>query len=64
MQLSYVNPNYVTFSNILPTCVAMRAIEECMDIHKRVFENGFASNVVVLKALIDMYANYGIIHKA
>jgi len=35
-----------------------------MDIHKRVFENGFASNVVVLKALIDMYANYGIIHKA
>jgi len=34
-----------------------------MDIHQRVVENGFSSNVTILNALIDMYAKCGTIHK-
>jgi len=35
-----------------------------MYIHQRVVEDDFASNVVVMNALIDMYAKYGSVEKA
>jgi len=35
-----------------------------MDIHQRVVENGFTMNVMVVNAMIGMYAKYGRIHKA
>jgi len=34
-----------------------------MKIYQRVVENDFASNVVVVKALIGIYTTCGIIHK-
>ena len=39
MQLLSVKPNFSTFINILSACISMRALEEGMDIHKRVVEN-------------------------
>jgi len=47
---------------ILPTCATMRALEEGMEIHQRVVENGFPLNVVAMNALIGMHAKYGRIH--
>lgn len=52
------------FSNIIPSCSIVGALEEGMDIHQRVFENIFSFNVVVVSALIDMYTNYRRIQKA
>ena len=63
MQLSGVKPNSTTFASILPACATMGSLEEGMDIHERVVENGFASNIVVVSALIDIYAKCGRIHK-
>ena len=40
----------------------MRALEEGMEIHQRVVENGFPLNVVAMNALIGMHAKYGRIH--
>lgn len=37
----------------------MGAVEEVMDIHQRVIENVFSSDVVVVSALIDMYTKCG-----
>lgn len=62
-QFSYVKINYITFSNILPICSTMGALEGGMEIHQRVVENGFVSNVVIVKALIGMYWKYERIHK-
>jgi len=42
----------------------MGALEEGMDIHQRVVENGLALNIMVWTALIDMYAKCETIHKA
>jgi len=42
----------------------MGALEEGMDIHQRVVENGFSSNIVVMNALIEMYTKCGRIYKA
>jgi len=42
----------------------MGALEEGMNICQRVVENSFTLNIVVLTALIDMYAKCEIIHKA
>jgi len=64
MQLLYVKPKYVTFTNILLACATMGALEEGMEIHQRVFENDFASNFMVVEVLIGMYAKCGRIHKA
>ena len=64
MQLSDVKPNSITFASILPACATMGALEEGMDIHQSVVENGFALNVVVVSALIAMYAKCGRIEKA
>lgn len=64
MQLSYVKPNFIIISSILLSCATMGALEEVMDIHQRVVENYFVSNVVVVKSLIGMYATCGIIQKA
>jgi len=42
----------------------MVALEEGMDIHQRVVENRFSSNVVVMNALIGMHTKHGRIHKS
>lgn len=59
MQLSKVKPNFATFVSILAACATMGALEEGMDIHQRVVENGFSWNVVVWSTLLTMYAESG-----
>jgi len=52
------NTNFATFAIIFPTCASMGALEEGMGIHQRVVQNGFSFNIMVVNALIDMYAKY------
>jgi len=42
----------------------MGGIEEGMNIHQRVVENGFALKIMVLIGLIEMYVKCETIHKA
>ncbi|XP_057870779.1 putative pentatricopeptide repeat-containing protein At1g68930 isoform X2 [Cryptomeria japonica] len=64
MQLTGVNPNSATFVSILPACAKMGALEQGVEIHQSIIESGFLSDVVVVSALVDMYAKCGRIHKA
>ncbi|KAH9323955.1 hypothetical protein KI387_018594, partial [Taxus chinensis] len=63
MQLRGVKPNSATFASILPACAKMGALDQGMQLHQRIIEGGFLSDVV-LNALIDMYAKCGSIQKA
>ncbi|XP_059076511.1 pentatricopeptide repeat-containing protein At2g13600-like [Cryptomeria japonica] len=63
MQLAGVKPNSPTFASILPSCAKLAALEQGMEIHQKVMESGFLSDVVAT-ALIDMYAKCGSILKA
>lgn len=58
MQISRVNLNSITFSNVLLLYATMEALEEDTQIYQGVVENSFSSNFVVVSALIDMYAKY------
>ncbi|XP_059065244.1 pentatricopeptide repeat-containing protein At1g08070, chloroplastic [Cryptomeria japonica] len=64
MQLADVEPNSATFASILPSCAKMGALEQGMEMHQKIIENGFLSGVVVVTALMDMYAKCGSIEKA
>ncbi|XP_057848233.2 pentatricopeptide repeat-containing protein At2g13600-like [Cryptomeria japonica] len=64
MQLACVTPNSTTFASILPACAKMGALEQGMDIHKRIMERKLLWDVVVVNALLDMYVKCGSIHKA
>ncbi|XP_057873039.2 pentatricopeptide repeat-containing protein At3g12770 [Cryptomeria japonica] len=64
MQLAGLKPNCTTFASILPACAKIRALEHGMDIHQRIMEGGFLSDIVVGNALVDMYAKCGRIDKA
>ncbi|XP_057815481.1 pentatricopeptide repeat-containing protein At4g30700 [Cryptomeria japonica] len=63
MQFTGVKPDTPTFASILPACAKLGALAQGMEIHQRVIESGFVSDVVVT-ALMDMYAKCGIIQKA
>ncbi|XP_059076662.1 pentatricopeptide repeat-containing protein At1g56690, mitochondrial [Cryptomeria japonica] len=56
MQFAGVKPNSSTFASILPACAQLGALEQGMEIHKSMVESGLVSDVVVVTALIDMYA--------
>ncbi|XP_057865082.2 pentatricopeptide repeat-containing protein At2g13600 [Cryptomeria japonica] len=64
MKLAGVEPNCTTFASILPACAKMGALEQGMDIHQSIIGSGFAPDVVVINALIDMYSKCGSILKA
>ncbi|XP_057870927.2 pentatricopeptide repeat-containing protein At2g22070 [Cryptomeria japonica] len=64
MQLAGVKPNSATFSTILPACAKMGALVQGMEIHQRIIEHGFLSDVIVVTALIDMYAKCANIQRA
>ncbi|XP_057841650.2 pentatricopeptide repeat-containing protein At2g22070 [Cryptomeria japonica] len=64
MQLTDVKPDSTTFASILPACAKMGALEQGMDIHRSIIENGLLSDVVVGNTLVDMYAKCGSIQKA
>ncbi|XP_057873534.2 pentatricopeptide repeat-containing protein At3g12770 [Cryptomeria japonica] len=64
MQLVGVRPNSTTYASILPACAKMGALEPGMGIHQTIIESGFSTDLVVVNALIDMYAKCGSISKA
>ncbi|XP_057862804.2 pentatricopeptide repeat-containing protein At2g13600 [Cryptomeria japonica] len=64
MRLAGVKPDSTTFASVLSACAKIKALEQGMDIHQRIIENGLLSDVVVGNALIDMYAKCGRIQKA
>ncbi|XP_057841718.2 pentatricopeptide repeat-containing protein At1g11290, chloroplastic-like [Cryptomeria japonica] len=64
MQLAGVKPDPTTFASILPACAKLGDLEQGMDIHQSINDGGILSNVVVVSALVDMYAKCGSIDKA
>ncbi|XP_057826506.2 pentatricopeptide repeat-containing protein At1g09410, mitochondrial [Cryptomeria japonica] len=64
MQLEGVKPDSATFAGLLPACAKMGALEQGKDVHQRIIESGFLSDVIVASALVDMYAKCGSIQKA
>ncbi|XP_057873704.2 pentatricopeptide repeat-containing protein At1g08070, chloroplastic [Cryptomeria japonica] len=64
MQLAGVTPVSITFASILSACGKVGALKLGMNIHQRILESEFSSDVLVTNALIDMYAKCGSIHKA
>ncbi|XP_057849662.2 pentatricopeptide repeat-containing protein At4g02750 [Cryptomeria japonica] len=64
MQRTYILPNHFTYSTFLPVCGQIGDLQQGMEVHQRIIESGFLSDVVVGNALIDMYAKCGCIHKA
>ncbi|XP_057813358.2 pentatricopeptide repeat-containing protein At1g08070, chloroplastic isoform X2 [Cryptomeria japonica] len=64
MQQASVQPDQFTFASVLPACAKIRGLEQGMDVHQIIVENGFLSDVVAVSALVDMYAKCGSIHKA
>eukprot|EP01018_Ginkgo_biloba_P029996 Gb_33537 [translate_table: standard] len=59
MQRAGVKADQFTFASILRACAGLVALEEGKKVHTHVIINGFASDVVLLSALIDMYAKCG-----
>ncbi|XP_057815415.2 pentatricopeptide repeat-containing protein At3g26782, mitochondrial [Cryptomeria japonica] len=64
MQSTGFKPNSTTFASILSACAKVGALEQGMDVHQSIIESGLLSDVLVVNALIDMYAKCGDICKA
>ncbi|XP_057871438.2 pentatricopeptide repeat-containing protein DOT4, chloroplastic isoform X2 [Cryptomeria japonica] len=64
MQLTSIKPNALTFTSILSACAKLGDSEQGMEIHQKIIENRFVSDVRLLTALIDMYAKCGNLQKA
>ncbi|XP_057866832.2 pentatricopeptide repeat-containing protein At3g26782, mitochondrial-like [Cryptomeria japonica] len=64
MQLVGIKPDSSTFASVLPSCAKIGALEQGMEIHQKITEMGFFSDVTVVNSLIDMYAKCGKIQKA
>eukprot|EP01018_Ginkgo_biloba_P013186 Gb_32455 [translate_table: standard] len=56
MQLAGVKPDSKTFVSVLPACANLAALEQGMEIHKRIITSGFQRDVFLENALVDMYA--------
>lgn len=64
MQISKVNPNSITFANVLPLYATMGSLKEGMNIYQRVVHNRFSSNDVIVSALVVIHAKYQVLQKA
>ncbi|XP_057842689.2 putative pentatricopeptide repeat-containing protein At3g23330 isoform X2 [Cryptomeria japonica] len=64
MQLTGIKPNSATFASMVSVCAKMEALDQGMEIHQKLIENGLLSNIVAVTALVDMYAKCGSIQKA
>eukprot|EP01018_Ginkgo_biloba_P003193 Gb_13221 [translate_table: standard] len=64
MQRTGIQPNQVTFASALPACANLAALEQGMEIHKKIIKSGFQYNVFLQSTLVDMYAKCGSIEKA
>ncbi|XP_059066000.1 pentatricopeptide repeat-containing protein At3g26782, mitochondrial [Cryptomeria japonica] len=64
MQLAGTKPNSSTFVSILPACAEMGTLEHGINIHQKIIESGFSSDLVVVTALMHVYAKFGNTEKA
>eukprot|EP01018_Ginkgo_biloba_P038696 Gb_15811 [translate_table: standard] len=64
MQLAGMKPNLVTMVSVLPACAYLASLQQGRWIHGHIIRSGFESDVVVMTALIDMYAKCGSIDVA
>ncbi|XP_010245702.1 PREDICTED: pentatricopeptide repeat-containing protein At1g08070, chloroplastic-like [Nelumbo nucifera] len=64
MKSENVKPNDVTLVSVLSACAQLGSVEHGERIGKYIESRGFASNVYVGSALLDMYAKCGNIRKA
>jgi pentatricopeptide repeat protein len=64
MQLTGARPDAKTIASILPTCANLAALEQGVEIHDKIIKSGLISDLIVVNALIDMYAKCGSIEKA
>lgn len=58
------SPNIATFASTLKACSNIGALDHGRDIHTEVQREGLATDLVVGSALVDMYANCGILATA
>ena len=54
MQRSHFKPNQFTFASVLPDCAKLASLQNV-----EIISSGFQSDVVVVNALVDMYAKQG-----
>ncbi|KAG9459167.1 hypothetical protein H6P81_003675 [Aristolochia fimbriata] len=64
MQILGFKPASATVASILPVCAGLVDLKQGLEIHGYCIRNGFASDLVVATALVDMYAKCGCLGKA
>ena len=63
MQKTKIEPNQLTFANVLLACASSAYLDKGMKIHEEIIRQGFSSNSFVMTALIGMYAQCGSLEK-
>eukprot|EP01018_Ginkgo_biloba_P006955 Gb_01588 [translate_table: standard] len=64
MQLEGVQANHFTFASVVKACSSLVALDQGRHVHELIIRTGFESDVVVMNALVDMYAKCGCLEKA
>ncbi|KAH7306475.1 hypothetical protein KP509_22G014800 [Ceratopteris richardii] len=64
MQAEGVIPNAHTYASILKACAISKAVHKGQHIHEEINKRNLLENPVVGCALVDMYANFGLLTKA
>ncbi|CAL0304249.1 unnamed protein product [Lupinus luteus] len=64
MRESHVDPDAITFTSVLAACSQLAALEKGKEIHKLIIEKSLEDNIVVMGALLDMYAKCGAVDEA
>lgn len=55
MEKEGIQPNQVTFVTVLRACTTLKSLADGKAIHAKIMDTGFAFDIVVKQALIDMY---------
>lgn len=64
MRKSHVEPDAITFTSVLAACSQLAALEKGKEIHNLIIEKKMENNIVVMGALLDMYAKCGAVDEA
>eukprot|EP01018_Ginkgo_biloba_P019175 Gb_04167 [translate_table: standard] len=59
MEMENLKPDTFTMASLLQACTHLLALPQGKSIHAYVIRNGFESDIIVVTALIDMYAKTG-----
>ncbi|XP_073132364.1 pentatricopeptide repeat-containing protein At5g27110 [Henckelia pumila] len=64
MREARISPDAITFTSTLSACSQVSALERGKDLHKCIIESKFDSNVILMGAVLDMYAKCGAVEDA